>query len=105
MYTPLLNRKTFLNCWAALIVAFAICMAAFPVQAKQVRLDEQVTIDRIQLVTQQISLLKNRLEQSQQELSELQQRNDKQISGVTVERASKRLLDKAALDISVAKSN
>ncbi len=105
MHTSLPIRDAFLKYWAMLTVVIVVCMTAFPVHAKQVRLDEQVTIDRIQLVTQQISLLKNRLVQSQQELSDLQQRNDKQITGVTVERASKRLLDKAALDISVAKSN
>src|SRR5580658_6964675 len=100
MHMQLLNRKTSLQYWVVLAIAIILCMIACTTHARQVRLDEQVTIDRIQLVTQQISLLKNRLEQGQRELTELQHKNDKQITGLTVERATNHLLDKAALDIS-----
>lgn len=62
-------------------------------------------IDRIELVREQINLLKNRLQQTQQELNGLQQQHDEEISQLTLEKASKNLLDKAALDISVAQSN
>lgn len=61
------------------------------------------SIDRIQLVTEQINLLKNRLSQAEGELASLQQ--DEQISQLALEKASKNLVDKASLDISVAKSN
>lgn len=61
------------------------------------------SIDRIQLVTEQINLLKNRLSQADTELASLQQ--DEQISQLALEKASKNLVDKASLDISVAKSN
>lgn len=61
------------------------------------------TIDRVQLVTEQINLLKNRLIQAETELANLQQ--DEPISQPMLEKASKNLLDKASLDISVAKSN
>jgi len=65
---------------------------------------ESETIDRVQLVSQQISLLKNRLVQEQQELSVLQQ-NGKDLSASLLENANKGLLDKASLDISVSSSN
>jgi hypothetical protein len=74
-------------------------------QAKPASPDDQVTIDRIELVTQQINLLKTRLSQGEHELSQLQQLHDKQITGLTIEKATKSLLDKASLDISVSKSN
>lgn len=64
---------------------------------------ENTSIDRIELVNEQVQLLKNRLNQAENELSILQQ--DENISQVALEKASKSLLDKSALDISVAKSN
>src|SRR5436190_14709268 len=72
-------------------------------QAKSLKSAERITIDRIQLVSKQINLLKSRLSQSKSELSELQQ-YDQQLSGLAIEKASKSLLDKASLDITVAKS-
>ena len=67
--------------------------------------NEQITIDRIQLVNQQINLLDNRLAKDQRELNELQQNHDKQITGVSAGKVSKSLLDKALLDITVAKAS
>ena len=63
------------------------------------------TIDRIELATQQITMLKNRLKQAEHELTHLEQEHDQQISQLMLEKASKNLLDKASLDISVSKSN
>ncbi len=67
--------------------------------------DEIVTIDRIQLVTQQINLLKVRLERNQRELTHLQNEHDKQVSQLAVGKVNKNLLDKYGLEISVSKSN
>ncbi|HEX4044353.1 MAG TPA: hypothetical protein VHZ76_01640, partial [Gammaproteobacteria bacterium] len=66
--------------------------------------DKSLTVDRIQLVTQQINLLKDRLSQSQYDLAGLQQERDKQTQ-LTIEKVSKNLLDKVSLDVAVAKSN
>lgn len=63
----------------------------------------EVSIDRIQLVTEQINLLKNRLHQAENELASLKQ--EEEISQLALEKASKKLVEKASLDISVAKSN
>src|SRR3990167_7966155 len=60
--------------------------------------------DRIDIVTQQINLLKNRYQQVGLELANLQS-NEAPLSISTIEQASKNLLDKASLDISVSKSN
>jgi len=62
------------------------------------------SMDRIELATQQINLLKNRLAQGEQELAQLQ-RHDKNIPKLTITNTNKNLLEKASLDISVAKSN
>lgn len=101
-------RKLLLNNHGFAVFILFMLMAALtlaPVYAKPARQNDQTTIDRIQLVTQQINLLKSRLDQGQQELADLQQKHDNQISGQVLEKVSKSLLDKAALDISVAKSN
>lgn len=66
---------------------------------------DDMYIDRIQLVTQQIDLLKNRLNQSKKELTEMQEVHDQQLSQVMLEKASKNLLVKASLDVSVSRSN
>ncbi len=62
------------------------------------------TSDRIDVVSQQIVLLKNRYHQAERELNVLQKSNQN-IPLATLEAASKNFLDKAALDIAVAKSN
>lgn len=65
----------------------------------------ETSIDRTQLVTQQTNLLKNRLTQAENELNSLLKQQDEQISQLAIEKASKNLLDKASLDVAVAKSN
>jgi potassium-dependent mechanosensitive channel len=92
-----------LTLWISMISM--ISMVSMAVHADTIAVDPDATIDRIQLVAQQINLLKNRLSQGQQELTSLQQEHDKQISQITIEKASKNLLDKASLDISVSTSN
>lgn len=62
-------------------------------------------IDRTQIVSQQTTLLKNRLQQAEDELNTLLKQQDEQISQLAIEKASKNLLDKASLDVAVAKSN
>lgn len=71
----------------------------------QTEYDADMTIDRIQLVNKQIDLLKNRLKQGQAELTDLQQQHDQAISELNVENTNKNNLEKATLDITVAKSN
>jgi len=90
-----------------IIFIFTLCLNIIPaaLYAQPVKKTDDVMIDRIQLVTEQINLLKNRLSQGEQELAELQQQHDKQISELAIEKVSKRLLDKSALDVSVSKSN
>src|SRR5262245_23989027 len=101
MYSLPLNKKY----WAAILSVLFLFIVASTLYAAPMKLDDQVTMDRIQLVTQQINLLKSRLSQGESELLDLQQKHDKQISGLTIEKVTKSLLDKASLDISVAKSN
>lgn len=72
--------------------------------ANPVNVNDQASIDRIQLVTQQINLLKNRLAQAEKEHSSLQEQEE-QIPQSTLDKAGKNLLDKASLDIIVSKSN
>lgn len=88
--------------WLVLTLSLFFATITFALPAKK---DNDVMIDRIQLVIQQIKLLKNRLSQSEQELAELQQQHDKQISALAIEKVSKSLLDKAVLDVSVSNSN
>jgi len=66
---------------------------------------EGTSIDRIQLVTQQIRLLKGRLDQEKHEVEVLQTLRDRPVSQLLIQKASKKLVDKAALDMTVTKSN
>lgn len=93
------NKKFYL---ILLIICFLGVMSVFA-HADALYTGEDVSIDRIQLVTQQINLLKNRLLQAESELASLKQ--DEEISPLALEKASKKLLDKASLDILVVKSN
>lgn len=98
-------RPLFLNkkCWT--VISLIIFLLSFSVYAESTNLDEDTTIDRVQLVNQQISLLKNRLTQGERELTDLQQEHDKEISQLSLEKVNKNLLDKISLDIAVATSN
>lgn len=89
---------------AFLLLTFCIFLGS-NISYAEIQTKNNQTIDRIQLVTQQITLLKNRLDQSKNELIELQQQKSKSISMLALENSSKSFLDKALLDISVAKSN
>lgn len=62
------------------------------------------SLDRVEVVQQQIILLKNRADQAKNILIDLQ-KEDLQVSSVAIEKASKNLLDKATLDITVSKSD
>lgn len=98
---PLLNKlmKTIV---ASLILFFGLLTC---VNANQLAGVEATTMDRVQLVTEQIVLLKSRLAQSQNELTSLQQQHDKGLSHLLLNKSAKNFLDKAGLDISVSKSN
>lgn len=80
------------------IIMFASAIPAYsaPVEAG--------ASDRIEIVSQQIKLLEGRYQQAELELANLRQDN-MDISPATLEQAGKSLLDRATLDISVAKSN
>lgn len=87
-------------------IIFTVLLAIFlnPIFAADLPLVEKTSIDRLQLISLQIKLLKTRLDQAQNELLGLQ-KEDAPISQLSLERASKNLLDKAALEISVSSSN
>lgn len=92
------------------VSSFVFCVILFCFQiantfALEVDADAGTSIDRIQLVTQQINLLKNRYAQSESELHQLQRQNNAEVSQLALEKASKNLLDKAGLDVAVTKSN
>ncbi len=90
----------------AILVVFGLIGAALPVTAFA-DIDSSMgvtTSDRVEIVTQQIALLKNRYQQAERELVSIQHA-DASLPIATIEQASKNLLDKAALDISISKSN
>ena len=96
-----------LNLIRGFVVAVLVCFVALFIASPRVAFavpPEAAASDRIDVVSQQIKLLQNRYQQSERELSNLRQENV-DLSVTTLELASKNLLDKASLDISVAKSN
>ncbi len=88
-------------------VLLAFLAAVFFIAAPSVSFADEIDAsnDRVNIVLQQIGLLQNRLQQSQQELTELQKTHDSDVANLTLQKASKNLLDKSSLDISVSKSN
>jgi hypothetical protein len=101
MRTPLLNKLM-----KRIIASFILLLGlATCVNASGLASVEATTMDRVQLVTEQIALLKGRLAQSQNELASLQHQHDKGLSHLLVNKSAKNFLDKAGLDISVSKSN
>lgn len=88
-----------------MVLVLALLAMSSVVSAEPVETDEELTIDRIQLVTQQINLLKNRMGQGERELAKLQQQHDKEFTQLALQKANKGFLEKASLDISVAQSN
>lgn len=87
---------------SSILLVFAHSAIAADV-ANEIR--SSTTIDRIQLVKQQIALLKDRYKQGEMELKRLQAQEQNGYSPQAIEKASRNLLNKAALDASVAKSN
>ena len=81
-----------------------ICMIMLPVYADPIDLAD-MSMDRIELVSEQISLLKSRLSQNRAEYTDLQRQHDKEATQYQLENVSKTYLDKSVLDITVAKSN
>ena len=62
-------------------------------------------LDKTKVVVQQIGLLKNRFNQAEADLRNLQSQQDKQIANLSFDRVSKPWLNWTKLDIAVAKSN
>src|SRR5437870_990995 len=60
---------------------------------------------RTKLIAQQTTLLKNRLQQAQVQLTTLQHQEEIQLSELSLTQPNKKLRSQAALDIAVAKSN
>lgn len=89
------------------ILSAIVCVSIVHAQAVEVKnlpAKQTSTIDRLQLVDQQISILNHRLNQAESELATLQKQHDLQITGQMSTKTSKSLLDKANLDVAVAKS-
>ncbi len=87
------------------LIAVIYVMLAFCLSTYAASIPAKLSIDRLQLVTQQINLLKSRLNQSEHELGELRQQYNQEVSDDVVLNASKNLLNKAKLDILVNQSN
>ncbi|HTM63478.1 MAG TPA: mechanosensitive ion channel domain-containing protein [Gammaproteobacteria bacterium] len=85
------------------MAAVILTALLFPAVVLALPVDKAST-DRIAAVTRQIKLLQDRYRQSEIELGSLRSAN-LDLPNATLELASVNLLDKAALDISVAKSN
>lgn len=73
--------------------------------ADSVSLQDTLYADKTKIVSQQVDLLKNRVLQSKNEINKLQNELDQKQSELTLEHVNKQSLDKAGLDIAVAKSN
>jgi len=84
MRLQLLNKKHSI----AILLALFFCLFG-RIDAQPLAVNETGTMDRVQLVAQQISLLKDRLKQGKHELQDLQQQHDQFISQLTIEKTSK----------------
>lgn len=84
-----------------LVVVVLFCI---PAAYGAMKSSKPVAIDRVQLVTKQIALLKERYSQAKVDLSELQKQHDTQFSQIVLGVASKRILDKARLELAVDQS-
>lgn len=100
MHMLRLNKKW----WLQIALTLIFSCFSFSSFASSVELDD-ASIDRVQVVMQQINLLKSRLHQVSSELTSLQHEHDENISQLTIEKVGKNLLDKATLDVAVSKSN
>src|SRR3990167_92940 len=101
-----MRMQQLIRTWSVRIALSVVTLlVSIAIHAEPLSTDEAITIDRIQLASQQIDLLKGRLKQSEQELGELQRQQDQPYSTIALEKASKKLLDKASLEMSVSRSN
>ncbi len=89
-----------INRWLIIFNITLLALMALPLHA-----EENMPFDRVVLATKQIELLKNREQQVKAELSALQNDADAQVMQFRLQKTNKKLVDKAALDILVAKSN
>jgi potassium efflux system protein len=85
--------------------ACLIMMMVFSISVAHAQNDDDISIDRTKLVSQQIELLKSRSEQANQEYARLQTQREEALPPDVIEKSSKSLLDKASLEISVSNSN
>lgn len=74
-------------------------------QAEPSQLENILYQDKTKIVSQQISILKNRLMQAQNEVAKLQHLQESQQPIASIDNVNKQLLSQAGLDIAVAKSN
>jgi potassium-dependent mechanosensitive channel len=89
----------------SLILLFVCLNIQAEIFAAVLPVEQEATIDKVQMVTQQINLLQNRMINSQHELVDLQKQYDKEMKQLSLNKISKGLIEKALLDISLAKSN
>ena len=64
--------------WQILLFSFLAMLAINNASADTTTFNDDVSIDRVQLVTRQIDLLKSRFKQAEKELQTLQQQHDEQ---------------------------
>lgn len=101
-------RKSFLALLSTLFLISALLFVNLPAFAESVSpLGEQdhFYLDKIQLVAQQIDLLKKRLTQADQELNYLQHQQEKGFTSFADDQTNKFLLYKTGLHLASAKSN
>lgn len=67
--------------------------------------ENEIYVDKANLISQQIDLLQNRLIQSKNEIAKLQYQQDHQQLGVPLDHINKHMLSQAEIDIAVSKSN
>lgn len=100
MQKPCHNSNRFYSRIVCILIVVISCIVAPVLYAEQ-----PSGVDRIQLLTKQVNLLKSRSLQAEQELTELRSQGELRVSKEAILHASKSLLDKAALDIAVTKSD
>src|SRR5579862_991534 len=73
--------------------------------AETSELEDTLYLDKTKLVSEQISVLKDRLSQAKSELVDLQRQQDHRNIALSIDRVNKQLLDQVGLAITIAKSN
>lgn len=87
------------------LILISVCWMASLAYAKNDTSQAQLYLDRTQLISEQVQLLKYRLLQSRDELNKLKREEDSKKEISVTSRAKQSLLTEARLDIAVAKSN